>query len=221
MARATSLSTPGGEWPAERLKDRFGATAVTPGVTPGETAPLPQSGWSGRSGPPQHESGLIPAAVLVPVIPRQEETTLLLIRRAEGLDIHAGQFGFPGGHREAQDADAEATAMRETHEELGLDREGIVLLGRLGDVATRTGFLITPVVALLHQPFELVLDEREVAETFELPLSVVLDPSRHERHARDLGDGSGLYHAISHGGRFIWGATAAMLISLYERLSQT
>ncbi len=202
MANAVSHAPSEEPWTAERLKQRFGAAVTAPDVTPGE-------------------SGLIPAAVLVPLIPRPEGATLLLIRRAEGLDIHAGQFGFPGGHREAEDADAEATALRETHEELGLGHEGIEPLGRLNDVSTRTGFLITPVVALLHPPFDLVPDEREVAETFELPLSVVLDPARHERRDRDLDDGSGLYHAINHDGRFIWGVTAAMLVALYERLSQT
>jgi len=196
-------------WTAERLKDRFAAA----GLTPTETA-FP------RHESPQHPPELIPAAVLVPLIPRQAETTLLLIRRAEGLDIHAGQFGFPGGHHEDEDENAETTALRETHEELGLNGGEIELLGRLGDVATRTGFLITPVVALLHPPFELTPDEREVAETFELPLEVVLDPSRHERRPHDLNDGSGLIHAITHDGRFIWGATAAMLIALYERLRQ-
>ncbi len=204
MANAASHAPSGGIWTAERLKQRFSAA----GAAPAET------------GPPPYPPGLIPAAVLVPLIPRPGETTLLLIRRAEGLDIHAGQFGFPGGHREDADADAEATALRETHEELGLDHERIEPLGRLDDVATRTGFLITPVVALLHPPFDLVLDKREVAETFELPLEVALDPSRHERRDRDLDDGSGLIHAITHDGRFIWGATAAMLIALYERLRE-
>ena len=212
MENSASLSPPGEKWTAERLKDRFDAA--------GEGASVLSQEGSPKNEPTQREPGLIPAAVLVPLIPHQEGTTLLLIRRAEGLDIHAGQFGFPGGHCEVQDVDAEATALRETHEELGLDHKGIEPLGRLGNVATRTGYLISPVVALLHPPFELVLDECEVAETFELPLSVVLDPARHERCDRDLDDGSGLTHTITHDGRFIWGATAAILIALYERLNQ-
>jgi len=206
MANSVSLSPSGEKWTAERLKNQFD--------TAGEGASVPS-----KDEPPQREPKLIPAAVLVPLIPRQEGTTLLLIRRAEGLNIHTGQLSFPGGHCEVQDVDAEATALRETREELGLDHKGIKPLGRLDDVVTRTGYLITPVVALLYPPFELVLDEREVAETFELPLSVVLDPARHERLNRDLDDGSGLTHAITHNGRFIWGATAAMLIALYERLN--
>jgi len=217
MANSTSLSAPGEKWTAERLKSRFGAA--------GEGASVLSQEGPFQEGPPknkptQREPGLIPAAVLVPLIPRQEGTTLLLIRRAEGLDIHAGQFGFPGGHCEVQDVNAEATALRETREELGLDHKDIEPLGHLGEVTTRTGYLITPVVALLYPPFELVLDECEVAETFQFPLSVVLDPARHERYDRDLDDGSGLTHAITHDGRFIWGATAAMLIALYERLNQ-
>ncbi|MDR2689283.1 MAG: CoA pyrophosphatase, partial [Azoarcus sp.] len=135
--------------------------------------------WPGLAGGGAHA-----AAVLVPLVRREEEPTVLLTRRTSHLRHHAGQIGFPGGGVEAGDDCAEATALRETREEIGLSSERIELIGRLPDYLTGTGFRITPVVGLLRPPLDLaalVIDTFEVAEVFEVPLAFFLDPANHRQ----------------------------------------
>ena len=119
------------------------------------------------------------AAVLIPIIDRGDDLTVLLTLRADDLKHHAGQISFPGGRLEAGDTDATAAALRETEEEIGLRREYIEILGCLPDHAVITGFRVTPVVGLVRLGFELVLDPTEVAGTFEAPLRHLLDPATH------------------------------------------
>jgi 8-oxo-dGTP pyrophosphatase MutT (NUDIX family) len=163
-------------------------------------------------------SRLKPAAVLVPVVDRGVELTVLLTRRTDHLTDHAGQISFPGGRIEAEDATPEDAALREAAEEIGLAPERVRLLGRLESHVTRTGFKIVPVVGLVEPPFELVLDPFEVADAFEVPLAFLLDPANHQRHQRDVGGRTRHFHAMTHGDHYIWGATAGMLMNLYERL---
>ena len=122
--------------------------------------------------------------MLIPIIDRGEDLTVLLTLRADDLTHHAGQIAFPGGRVEAGDADAMAAALRETEEEIGLRREFVEVLGCLPDHAVITGFRVTPVVGLVRPGFELVLDPTEVAGTFEAPLRHLLDPSTHTRQHR-------------------------------------
>lgn len=160
------------------------------------------------------------ASVLVPIVTRPEQLTVLFTRRTTHLKNHSGQISFPGGGEEPGDAHPEATALREAHEEIGLDPSCVELLGRLSDYHTRTDFRVTPVVGLVAPPFELRLDAHEVDEAFEVPLSFLLDPANHQRHAREFQGRSVPYYAIPYRDYYIWGATAGMLVNLYRYLAQ-
>lgn len=161
-----------------------------------------------------------PAAVLVPVVARSGSLTVLLTKRTEHLHHHPGQISFPGGRVEDTDVTHVMTALRETEEEIGLEPDRVELLGELPDYFTGTGFRITPVVGLVHPPFELKLDSFEVAEAFEVPLEFLLDPVNHKRHRAEHGGRMREYHAMPWHGYYIWGATAGMLVSLYHLLRE-
>lgn len=161
---------------------------------------------------------LTPAAVLVPIVLRQEGQTVLLTQRTAHLRDHAGQISFPGGRVEADDLSPTHTALRETEEEIGLLGERIEIVGFLPEYRTGTGFRVTPVVALVHPPFELQPDPFEVAEIFEVPLDFLLDPANHQRHSLHYRGELRNYFAMPYGDYFIWGATAGMIRSLSERL---
>ena len=159
------------------------------------------------------------ASVLVPLVQRPEGLKVLLTRRTEHLRDHAGQISFPGGGAEAHDADAAATALRETEEEIGLPRGAVDIIGRLPHYTTITRYRVTPVVALVHPPFTLQLDRFEVAEAFEVPLDFLMTPAHHHRHAMQIQGIERQFLAMPWGDYFIWGATAAMLRNLYHFLS--
>jgi 8-oxo-dGTP pyrophosphatase MutT (NUDIX family) len=169
------------------------------------------------------------AAVLVPLVQRDHGLHVLLTRRAEHLRDHPGQVSFPGGRVEPGDADAADTALRESEEEIGLPRGRVEVLGRLPAYTTVTQYVITPVVALVKPPFELVLDATEVADAFEVPLVFLMDPSRHQRHVFRFDGGERQFLSMPWQGvqpdgsarqHFIWGATAAMLRNLYHFLGR-
>jgi 8-oxo-dGTP pyrophosphatase MutT (NUDIX family) len=162
---------------------------------------------------------LTPAAVLVPLVLREDGLTVLLTKRTAHLAAHAGQISFPGGRLEPSDPDAAAGALRETEEEIGLTRDRIEIVGRLDTYVVRTGFEVTPVVGLVTPPFTTARDEFEVAEIFEVPLSFILDPKNHQRQSRvDFGGAKREFWVFPYRDYFIWGATAGMLINLYEVL---
>ena len=161
---------------------------------------------------------LTPAAVLFPIVARQEGFTVLLTQRTAHLRDHAGQISFPGGRVEEEDESAVQTALRETEEEIGLVRQHIEILGFLPEYRTGTGFQVTPVVGLVHPPFELKPDPFEVAEVFEVPLDFLLDPDNHKRHSMHYRGALRHYFAMPYGDYFIWGATAGMIRSLTERM---
>ena len=158
------------------------------------------------------------ASVLVPLVLRDKELTLLLTRRTAHLSKHPGQVSFPGGRAEISDASAIDTALRETQEEVGLDRRHIDVLGTLPDYCTGTGYLVTPVVALVTPPFELRADPSEVAEIFEVPLAFLMDGQHHQRLSVQLPNGLRSFYAMPYEHFFIWGATAGMLRNLFHFL---
>lgn len=154
------------------------------------------------------------AAVLVPIVLRPTSPTLLLTVRASHLRHHAGQISFPGGRTETTDADPAAAALRETAEELGIAAGFVERLGYLTDHVVRTGFRITPVVALLQPGFTLSLDQTEVAEAFELPLAFALASTNYRARRRTLRDVELEVWELPYGEHVIWGATAGMLAQL-------
>ena len=173
---------------------------------------------------PRRLESLLPAAtmraaVLIPIIDRGDDLSVLLTLRADDLKHHAGQISFPGGRMEAGDADATAAALRETEEEIGLRRQFVEVLGRLPDHAVITGYRVTPIVGLVRPGFELVLDPTEVAGTFEAPLRHLLDPSTHARRRRHIAGEEIETFDLPWGSFNIWGATAGMLLTLREVLS--
>ena len=166
------------------------------------------------------EAALRAAAVLVPFVRRSSGLTVLFTRRASHLRHHAGQISFPGGRVEPSDADAVAAALRETQEETGLGSSHIEILGSMAPYRTATGFVVTPVAALVRPGFTLAPDTFEVAEVFEVPLAFLMDPANHRRHQATLADGTVRhYYSMPWKGYFIWGATAAMLRNLYRLLA--
>lgn len=161
---------------------------------------------------------LTPAAVLIPIVDRRPDLTVLLTRRTDHLANHAGQISFPGGHVEPGDHSPEDAALRETEEEIGLDRRHVTILGRLDEYVTRTGFKVTPVVSVVDPPFDLEPDAGEVEAIFEVPLPFLLDPANHQRLSRMAKGGRRFYYSMTWGQHDIWGATAGMVINLHEFL---
>jgi len=160
-----------------------------------------------------------PAAVLIPVVKRDGELTVLFTRRTAHLHDHAGQISLPGGRAEPSDADAAQTAIRETWEEIGLAAERVEVLGEQHQYVTVTGYRVTPVVGLVTTPFDLRLDDFEVAEVFEAPLAFLLDPANHQRNHVLFDGRERYYYAIPYRHYYIWGATAGMLMNLYSFLT--
>lgn len=160
------------------------------------------------------------AAVLLPLVQRQEGLTMLLTQRSEQLTSHSGQVAFPGGRTDPEDQDAVATALREAWEEVGLAPQRAQVLGSLPVYTTGSAYNVTPVVALVP-PQPLAPNPQEVAQVFEVPLAFILDPANHRRHrlfwqGREREWFSMPYHDPQGTERFIWGATAGMLRNFYR-----
>jgi 8-oxo-dGTP pyrophosphatase MutT (NUDIX family) len=156
-----------------------------------------------------------PAAVLVPLVRREPGITVLLTQRTEDMPSHAGQIAFPGGRKQQDDADAKATALRETEEEVGLSRTFVQVIGAVDPYRTGTGYEITPVVGIVTPGFTIHADPREVADVFEVPLSHFLDAQNHRIDSRIFQGRERRFYAMPYGDRYIWGATAGMLKNLH------
>jgi len=167
------------------------------------------------------------ASVLVPLV-QGEQISVLLTQRTDHLTDHPGQISFPGGRAESYDADAVATALREAHEEIGLEPAYVDVLGTLPTYTTGTGFVVTPVVGFVKPGYTLVADPFEVAEVFEVPLAFLMNPANHRRHEVEVNGVRREFLSMPFDGvdsegqprrYFIWGATAAMLRNLYRFLA--
>lgn len=182
---------------------------------PASSGPAPESDPGAGAGGVR----LTAASVLVPIVARADELTVLFTQRTTQLRKHSGQVSFPGGRAEPHDPSPEFTALRETQEEIGLPPAQVELIGRLPEYCTRTGYCITPVVGVVRPPLALRPDAREVEEIFEVPLSFLLDPRNHQRHSLEWEGETRWFFAIPYGSRYIWGATAGMLVNFYRRLA--
>jgi len=158
-----------------------------------------------------------PAAVLIPVVDREDPTVLLTLRTT-ALPSHAGQIAFPGGKIDPEDETPLGTALREAEEEIGLDRRYVEPLGYLDLYLSGTGFRIVPTVARVTPDFRLTVNPAEVADVFEVPLAFLMGPENHQRHSREWRGMMRTYYAMPFGERYIWGVTAGILRNLYERL---
>ena len=161
---------------------------------------------------------LMDAAVLLPIILRDEGPTLLFTQRTAHLNAHAGQISFPGGRMETHDASPVDAALRETEEEVGLARRHIDVIGTLPEYHTGTGFRVTPVVGIVHPPFDMQADPYEVAEIFEVPLAFLMNGMHHQRRTAEFVTGNRTFYVMPYERFFIWGATAGMLRNFFHFL---
>ena len=158
-----------------------------------------------------------PAAVLIPVVDHPEPT-VLLTQRSPHLSSHAGQISFPGGKIDATDASPMDAALREAMEEVGLKRDFIEPVGYLDLYGTAFGFRILPTVARVRPGFNLRVNQAEVDDAFEVPLSFLMNPANHQVHSKEFRGIERTYYAMPFAERYIWGATAGILRVLYERI---
>lgn len=174
------------------------------------------------------------AAVLVPIVMRGHnagEPTVLLTQRTAHLSTHSGQIAFPGGKVDAEDANAQATALREAHEEVGLDPRHVQVIGELPLYVTGSSFWVTPVIGLVSPDFELQPNPDEVDDVFEVPLAFLMNPAHHRQHSMAWQGAQRQWFSMPYQEtriradgqqelveRYIWGATAAMLRNFYRFL---
>lgn len=158
------------------------------------------------------------AAVLVPVIDDDDGAKLLLTQRTQTLRKHSGQIAFPGGAIDPEDGSPEKAALREAEEEIGLARSHVETVARLPDYYAATGFRITPVLSVVRRGFEITPNPHEVEHVFEVPLSFLMDPANHRRDSAVWQGAERHFYRMPYGDWMIWGITAGIIRTLYERL---
>ena len=158
------------------------------------------------------------AAVLIPVVDRGDEASVILTKRAETLTDHSGQVAFPGGRIDPTDVSPEAAALREAEEEIGLDPGHVEIVGRMPDYVSGSGYRIAPVLSIVRPGFRLSINEHEVDAAFEVPLRFLMDPVNHTQDSREFNSRRWVFYDMPYGGQRIWGVTAGIIRTLYERL---
>ncbi|MEP9389541.1 CoA pyrophosphatase [Mesorhizobium sp. KR9-304] len=158
------------------------------------------------------------AAVLIPVVDHGTEATVILTKRAEKLTSHSGQVAFPGGRIDPTDVSPEAAALREAQEEIGLDASHVEIIGRMPDYVSGSGYRIAPVLSIVRPGFKLSINEHEVDAAFEVPLRFLMDPANHTQNSREFNKQLWVFYDMPYGDQRIWGVTAGIIRTLYERL---
>ena len=204
---------------ADRVRQQFADTALP--SSPTDVVELPGSRHWPESLRAQLNATLTPAGVLIPIFQREDAgLTVMLTQRSAELKHHAGQISFPGGRMEDADNDIAHTALRETHEEVGIPSEQVTVVGYLPPMPTITGYAVTPIVGLVDSRAEAIADRSEVEFAFEVPLSFLLESANRQVVERDL-HGKMVpmveYHYAEHR---IWGATAMMIIEFIKILKK-
>ena len=203
---------------AENLIARLNASLDNIGIRSNEDAGPKDCGAEDKYIKVENKTNLTHAAVLVPIISRDDGLQVLLTKRTEHLKNHPGQISFPGGRVDDTDLDAQHTALRETEEEVGLDPSHVEIIGELDQYIVGTGYLVSPIIGLIKPPFKLIRQEDEVAEIFEVPLEFLIEPKNFKRYAREFNGTVHHHFSLTWQSYFIWGATAGMLRNLSERL---
>ena len=202
------------------LRERFHLHSPLGGRRPRPRSPQRRGDDDLNPGMIDPASAFTDAAVLVALVARPAGAHVLLTRRTAHLSAHAGQCAFPGGRIEAWDASPESAALREAEEEVGLNPEGVEVLGQLDTYLVRTGYRVTPIVGLIERPQELKPDGYEVDAVFEVPLAFLMRPDARRLGSRlDLGR-KRFFYVFDYGDYDIWGATAGMLVNLLEVLGR-
>ena len=159
------------------------------------------------------------AAVIIPLLQHEGRWQVLLTHRSEALVEHRGQVAFPGGAREPQDEDLKSTALREMHEEIGVDPDDVIVFGHLGDMSIITGYKVRPFVGQIPWPYELSLSDEEVESAFIIPLDWLVDPDHRTVEYRSYAGREFPVIYFDHfEGHQLWGASAEMTLSLLDAL---
>ena len=158
------------------------------------------------------------AAVLIPVVVHGDEASVILTKRTEKLRNHSGQVAFPGGRIDPTDPTPEFAALRETVEEIGLGEDHVEVVGRMPDYVAGSGYRIAPVLGIVRPGFHLTINPHEVDTAFEVPLRFLMDPANHHQSSRMWNDKEWVFYDMPYGGQRIWGVTAGIIRTLYERL---
>jgi len=171
-----------------------------------------------------NQQAFSPAAVLIPLVARQNaqgtsQWHIILTKRSSHLKHHAGEISFPGGRQEDSDTDLVQTALRETHEEIGINPQSVEIIGRLPRQKTISQYLVTPFVAIVSSADKLLIDKNEVESAFEVPLPFAINPSNQQRVKQRINERDFYFYVIQYQQHRIWGATARMLVNLSYRLN--
>ena len=165
-------------------------------------------------------SNFLEASVLIPVLTFKKNLEILLTKRSINLKNHPGQIAFPGGKKENFDISPIETALRETEEEIGLDRNLVEIIASLPTHKTATGFIIKPYIGIISQPFEETLSCGEVDEIFTVPFDHILNRENFSIQTRKWNGTQRKYYIIPYGPFYVWGATARILLNLSKALSR-
>ena len=204
---------------ADRVRRQF-ADTVLPN-NPTDVIELPGSRDWPESLRSLLNSSLTPAGVLIPIFERGEAgLTVMLTQRSAELTHHAGQISFPGGRMEDDDSDIAHTALRETHEEVGIPGEQVTVVGYLPAMPTITGYAVTPIVGLVDDVAVAVVDKTEVEFAFEVPISFLSEAANRQIIERELHGKKVPMVEYHYDGHRIWGATAMMIVQFIKVLEK-